>query len=107
MAFVVISVIAYITYKMTESGEKLMIYIINTFGVLCMYCVSYKLRHFFLLLIVSIVTGIIFGKFGMYMANKEQNLNRYLGTTILVELIVNFIIYITFSFFLSATFPFE
>lgn len=83
------ALISFFMYKMLERGNKVMAFVINILCLLCYYCLVNGFAHIFIYIIGSIVNGCLFGLIGIYIYNKETNLNRFLGTTVLLELIVS------------------
>lgn len=83
------ALISFFMYKMFERGNKVMAFVINILCLLCYYCLVNGFAHIFIYIIGSIINGCLFGLIGIYMYNKEKNLNKFLGTTVLIELMVS------------------
>lgn len=74
---------------MLEKNNKVMVFVVNILFLLCYYCLVNGFGHIFIYIIGSIINGCLFGIIGIYIYNKEKNLNKFLGTTVLIELIVS------------------
>ena len=83
------SLLSFFMYKMLEKGNKVLVFVVNILCLLCYYCLINGFSHIFIYIIGSIINGCLFGLIGIYIYNKEKNINKFLGTTVLIELIVS------------------
>ncbi len=88
ISILVYALIAFLMYLMLDGEKKIAAFGVNIIGLFVYYCITNGFNHIFTCIISSIINGILFGFIGSYMYNKFDSLNKFLGTTVLVELIV-------------------
>lgn len=82
------SLIAFLMYLMLDGEKKIAAFAVNIIGLFVYYCITNGFNHIFEGIIYSTILGILFGIIGSYLYGKFDSLNKYLGTTILIEMIM-------------------
>ena len=88
----VYALIAFLMYLMLDGEKKIAAFVVNIIGLFAYNCISAGFYNVFANIITSTIVGILFGFIGTYMYGKFDSLNKYLGTTVLFELITVLVI---------------
>ena len=101
IVILVYTLIAFFMYKLLESKKEKLVFVVNILGLLCFYFINNGTSHILLSLVVSIINGLLFSFIGLAIYNKYNDLNKFLGTSVLIEfllsLMVNFVFGLIFK----------
>lgn len=88
----VYALISFFMYKLLEKENKAMVFVVNILCLLSYYCIANGFANIFLYIVGAILNGTFLGLIGIHIYNKEKNLNKFLGTTVLLELLATIIV---------------
>lgn len=91
ISVLIYALIAFIMWSLLENENKVMALITNIVGFLIYYLINNGTAHFFVYLLGAVINGVIFYFIGTHFHEKETELNRFLGTTVLIQFIVTLI----------------
>lgn len=97
-------IVAFFAYRLIESENKIGTFIINALGLMVWTLINNGTNFSILNVFSVIVNGIIFTYIGFFVYNKQQELNKFLGTTVLLELIVLLIVNFIFALIYNAVY---
>ena len=91
IVILIYALIAFIMWSMLENQNNVMAFIINILGFFIYYLINNGTEYFLISLFSAIINGAIFYFIGTYFYKKETELNRFLGTTVLIGVILTII----------------
>lgn len=102
ISIIVYAILAFVVYSMVESGRRLGAFLVNILGLIVWALINNGTSFSVLTFIAAVVDGILFTFVCYFVYNKYQELNKFLGTTVLIEIIVAIIINSIFAAIYSA-----
>ena len=104
ISVLVYAIVAFIAFRMIESENKIGTFIINALGLMIWALINNGSNFSILNFLSIIVNGIIFTFIGFYVYSKQQDLNKFLGMTVLLELIASLIVNFAFALIYNAVY---
>ena len=104
ISVLVYAIVAFFAYSMIENENKIGTFIINVLGLTIWTLINNGTNFSILIVLSVIINGIIFTYIGFFIYNKQQELNKFLGTTVLLELITLLIVNFIFNLIYQAVY---
>ena len=104
ISVLVYAIITFFAYSMIENENKIGTFIINLVGLTIWFLINNGTNFFILIIFSVIINGIIFTYIGFFVYDKQQELSKFLGTTVLLELITVIIVNFIFNLIYHAVY---